>query len=312
MAPQRKDSASFFEAIAWEMVGLDTTEWTPLNSKVKHKILVLINFATHYKAAKRLRTMDLYKQENENTTEILEGIFEFWLSSKPKMTILVPDNAKSMVSAQARTTLSDLNIQIEAPPAKESWSHGLMERAVQEVKTVASKTTLSFPSLSANAILALSIQSLNATEIVQGYTPHQWVYGKPFSFSDEDERSMQQILPDVPGQDFISILTNRQQAEEIAKGEIPLDLEQAQRLRNSKVRQPLQVLQPMDLVKIWRRYSTNEVAFASLAILNGLGLAVWSSMKSFMGKGLKKKEDTSCGSTWPGLCTAVQCTQSAR
>ncbi|CAK9112453.1 unnamed protein product [Durusdinium trenchii] len=202
---------------AWEMVGMDTTEWTPPNSKVKYKLLVLMDFATHFKAGKILRSMDLYKQENENTTEILEGIFDLWLASKPKMTILVPDNAKSMVSAQARTTLSDLNIQIEVPPAKESWSHGLMERAVQEVKTVASKTALSFPALSAKTILALSINSLNVTEVVQGYTPHQWVYGKQFSFSEEDERSMQQILPDVSGTDFISLLSNRQQAEEIAR-----------------------------------------------------------------------------------------------
>ncbi|CAK9118545.1 unnamed protein product [Durusdinium trenchii] len=202
---------------AWEMVGMDTTEWTPPNSKVKYKLLVLMDFATHFKAGKILRSMDLYKQENENTTEILEGIFDLWLASKHKMTILVPDNAKSMVSAQARTTLSDLNIQIEVPPAKESWSHGLMERAVQEVKTVASKTALSFPALSAKTILALSINSLNATEVVQGYTPHQWVYGKQFSFSEEDERSMQQILPDVSGTDFISLLSNRQQAEEIAR-----------------------------------------------------------------------------------------------
>ncbi|CAK9007573.1 unnamed protein product [Durusdinium trenchii] len=182
-----------------------------------YKLLVLMDFATHFKAGKILRSMDLYKQENENTTEILEGIFDLWLASKPKMTILVPDNAKSMVSAQARTTLSDLNIQIEVPPAKESWSHGLMERAVQEVKIVASKTALSFPALSAKTILALSINSLNATEVVQGYTPHQWVYGKQFSFSEEDERSMQQILPDVSGTDFISLLSNRQQAEEIAR-----------------------------------------------------------------------------------------------
>ena len=187
-----------------------------------------------------------------------------------------------------------------------------MERAVQEVKTVASKTTLSFPALSANAILALSIPSLNATEIVQGYTPHQWVYGKQFSFSDEDEHSMQQILPDVPGHDFISLLANRQQAEEIArKARSQLVLG---KLRNSKVRQPLQVFQPMDLVKIWRRYSADGGARGGLRQFShpqwlGPGRVVFHE---FMDKGLKKKGDTSCGSSWPGLCTVVQCTQSAR
>jgi len=39
--------------------------------------------------------------------------------------------------------LSDFNIVLDPPAPKESWAHGLLERAVQEVKEVASKIRLS-------------------------------------------------------------------------------------------------------------------------------------------------------------------------
>ena len=217
-----------------------------------------------------MRTTDLYKQESENTDEILDGLFKLWLSDKPKMKVLVPDNAKSMISAMARSTLSDLNIQIETPPVKESWSHGLMERCVQEVENVASKVSLSFPSCSPPSIVAISVNALNSTEVNQGYAPHQWVYGKQFTFTEEDERSMQLAMPEVEGPDFVTLLSNRHVAEELARkarAQVVLN-----KLHNSKARQPLQVFEPMDLVKIWRKYSTDGGGRGGL---RKLGHAQW-------------------------------------
>ena len=239
--------------MAWEMVGMDTTEWTPPHSKLKYNVLVLMDLATHFKSATILKEFSLSEQQHESSQEILDALFRCWLSLLPKMKILVPDNAKSMVSQMVRSTLADLNIQVEVPPAKESWSHGMMERCAQEVKISASKLTLSFPSCSATSILAMAVNALNSTEIVQGYTPHQWVFGKQFSFTLEDERSMAQIMPEAEGPDFVQLLANRSQAEEIArKSRAAVVLN---KLHNSKVRQPLQTFAPTELVKIWRKYS---------------------------------------------------------
>ena len=79
-----------------------------------------------------------------------------------------------MFSAYAKSVFSDLGIRLEPPAPKESWAHGY----VQEFKTVASKVQLSFPVLAPETVIALTTHSLNATENVHGFTPHQWVYGK--------------------------------------------------------------------------------------------------------------------------------------
>lgn len=136
-----------------------------------------------------------------------------------------------------------MGIQLEVPPVNESWSHGIMERCVQKIKTVASKLTLSHPELSAQNVLAL--MALNSTETVRGFSPYQWVYGHKFTLDDEDERALAQLTPSNAALDFTQLMVNRREAEAIARQV------HAQRvsvkLKNSKVRQPLQVFKPMDL-----------------------------------------------------------------
>ena len=171
------------------------------------------------------------------------------------MKILVPDNALTMRGDLMRSFLSDVGIQLEVPPVKESWSHGIMERCVQEIKTVASKLTLSHPEMSVQNVLALTTMALNSTETARGFSPYQWVYGQKFTLDDEDERTMAQLTPSTAALDFTQLMVNRREAEAMARQV------HAQRvlvkLKNSKVRQPLQVFKPMDLVKIWRKYSAD-------------------------------------------------------
>lgn len=217
---------------AWEVVGMDTFEWIPHNSNQKLKVLALIA-----------------------TAQLLEAFSKLCLADKPKPTCLVPDNARSMISQQMRTVMSDLNISVEPPPAKESWARGLVERAVQEVKDVASKISMNQPSLSPETVLSLTTHALNSAEFVQGFTPFQRVYGRQFSLSDEDERTMALISPDVPSNEFLELMTRRSMAEEVARKQRALRT--MSKLHNSRVRQPLQVFQPMDLVKIWRKYTTD-------------------------------------------------------
>ena len=239
---------------AWEMVGMDTTEWTPHGSKVKLLLLILMDLATKFKVVCCLKKYPLYEMQHEKTTDLLDAFCKYWLADKPKPRFLIPDNAKPMISKQMRTVLSDMNIIIDPPPAKESWAHGLVERAVQEVKTVSSKLALSHPALEPDTVVALATHALNSTEYVHGYSSFQWVYGQQFTFTEEDEQTLARLSPDVPSHQFVDLLVRRADAEDIARKT------RAQRvltqLRNSKVRQPLQVFHPMDLVKIWRSYSS--------------------------------------------------------
>ena len=240
---------------AWEVVGMDTFEWIPHNANQKLKVLLLIDLATKFKVTTCLHKCPLYEMKMETTAQLLEAFTKLWLADKPKPICLVPDNARSMISQQMRTVMSDLNISVEPPPAKESWAHGLVERAVQEVKDVSSKISMDQPSLSPETVLALTTHALNSTEFVQGFTPFQWVYGRQFSLSEEDERTMALISPDVPSNEFLDLMTRRTMAEDVARRQRALRT--LSKLHNSRVRQPLQVFQPMDLVKIWRKYTTD-------------------------------------------------------
>ncbi len=179
---------------AWEVVGMDCTEWNPPGTKKKLKILVMMDLATRFKVTSTLLTYELYEMKHESTDQLLHAFCSRWLADKPKPLVLVPDNAKSMTSAHMRQVLADLNIQIDPPAAKESWAHGLMERAVQETKNVANKIHLANPSLDPLTSLALATHAMNATEHVSGFTPLQWVYGKQFIFSEEDERVISQMI----------------------------------------------------------------------------------------------------------------------
>ena len=162
--------------------------------------------------------------------------------------VLVPDNATSMTSRKIKETLSDLNILAEPPAAKDSWAHGLVERSVQKVKDVASKIALSNKNLSPQICIALATHALNATEFVQGYTPMPWAYGRQYSLSEEGERCFQHVSSQDSPREFTGLLRRRLQAEDIArKVKASRTLS---KLKKTKVRQPLQTFEPMDLVKI--------------------------------------------------------------
>ena len=124
---------------SWEVVGMDVREWTPPNAKEKHKILVLMDLATKFKATMVLKSYDVSKMESENSELLLQGISQLWLQDKPKPKVIVPDNSSTMISVKMKDTLSNLNSMVEPPAAKESLAHGLVERAIQELKDVASK-----------------------------------------------------------------------------------------------------------------------------------------------------------------------------
>ena len=153
-----------------------------------------------------------------------------------------------------RKELSDFNIAFDPPAPKESWAHGLLERAVQEVKEVASKIRLSNTDLTPETVLALATHALNSTEYVQGYTPFQRVYGAQPTLTDEDIASFSLSPDDAAGLNYGALLKKRQEAENVAR--YVKAMRTINKIKNSNVRQPLQTFHPMDLVTIWRKYTS--------------------------------------------------------
>ncbi|CAL1159019.1 unnamed protein product [Cladocopium goreaui] len=204
---------------AWECVGMDCTEWTPLQSQVKYYVLVIMDLATKFKVTRILMQCGLNEQKTETTDQILDAFSQLWLQDKPKPMFLIPDNAMSMTSRKMREALSDFNITLDPPAPKESWAHGLLERANQEIKEVASKVKLNNPDLQPSTCLALATHALNSTAYVQGYTPFQWVYGSQPTLTDEDIVSLSYAPSDPPGLDYAALLKKRREAEEVARKE---------------------------------------------------------------------------------------------
>ena len=213
-----------------------------------------MDLATKFKVTKILMKCGLSEQKTETTEQLLEAFTQLWLQDKPKPVYLIPDNAKSMISMRMREVLSDFNIVLDPPAPKESWAHGLLERAVQEVKEVASKISLSNTDLTPETVLALATHALNSTEYVQGYTPFQWVYGAQPTLTDEDIASFSLSPDDAAGLNYGALLKKRQEAENVAR--YVKAMRTINKIKNSKVQQPLQTFHPMDLVKIWRKYTS--------------------------------------------------------
>ena len=103
-------------------------------------------------------------------------------------------------------------------------------------------------------VLALATHALNSTEYVQGYTPFQWVYGAQPTLTDEDIASFSLSPDDAAGLNYGALLKKRQEAENVAR--YVKAMRTINKIKNSKVRQPLQTFHPMDLVKIWRKYTS--------------------------------------------------------
>ena len=211
----------------------------------KCTVLVLMDLATKFNVNQDSDEVWFVRAKTETTEQLLVAFTHFWLQDKPKPVYLI-----------RRKELSDFNIVFDPPAPKESWAHGLLERAVQEVKEVASKIRLSNTDLTPETVLALATHALNSTEYVQGYTPFQRVYGAQPTLTDEDIASFSLSPDDAAGLNYGALLKKREEAENVAR--YVKAMRTINKIKNSKVRQPLQTFHPMDLVTIWRK-STSPV-----------------------------------------------------
>ena len=235
---------------AWQAVGMDVSEWIIPSAKTKVKFLLMMDLATRLRVIHIIKCYDTLQMQSESTEDIIRGFAEKWLADKPKPEILIPDNALTMVSKDMGSFLSDVGIQLAPPAEKESWAHGQIESAMKDVKMTASAIQLGAPAQDPIITLHLAIAALNSTEYVKGYSSFQWCYGKDYSITDEDMRTLS-ALPESPGSDFSRLVQLRQSAEDTARRTRALRI--MSKLNNTTVRQPLRTFHPMQLVMVWRK-----------------------------------------------------------
>ena len=153
-----------------------------------------------------LLVYDFLSVRTESAQDFIDGFSGRWLGNYPKPKLVLMDSAKSFVSDAVRDFLSNLNIQVHFIAEKESWAHGTVEAAVQDVKHTASAIFLDNHDLPMPTILHLTVQALNATEYTAGFSAHQWCFGAKYTLSDEDERTHAAADPQL---DFVRLVNAR-------------------------------------------------------------------------------------------------------
>ncbi|OLQ12413.1 hypothetical protein AK812_SmicGene3637 [Symbiodinium microadriaticum] len=237
----------------WEAVAVDAAEWVPAGRKVKVKFLLFMDVATKLRVTCPLYVYDFLEMKAESSQDFMQNFTERWLGTYPKPRVVLMDSAKSLISETTHQYLSDLNIMVHFIAEKESWAHGTVEAAVQDVKMTASAIASDIRHLPPELALHLATSALNSTEFTAGFSSFQWAFGKHYSLSDEDVRT---FATTGQNDDFTRVITLRQQAEEIAVRTRARRV--LSRLHNTTVRQPLREFQPFDLVKIWRHVWPHE------------------------------------------------------
>ncbi|CAE7333109.1 Smyd3 [Symbiodinium sp. KB8] len=199
---------------AWEAVAIDAGEWIPPNSKKKINFLLFMDVATKLRVIQPLETYDFLQRRSESADDLMKSLSERWLGIFPKPRVLLFDSARSFASEKIQDFASDLNILIHYIAEKESWAHGTIEAAVQDVKLTASAIHLESRDQPLDVTLQLAVSALNSTEYTAGFSAFQWAYGRNFNISDEDHVTFQQVDPRT---DFVQLVTARQKAEDIAR-----------------------------------------------------------------------------------------------
>ena len=233
----------------WEALGLDVAEWTIPGKTTKQKFLLMIDMATRLRMVyPLLDSYDITQIRIENAELVIQAVTLGWLATYPKPYVIVADNAKSFTSEKFADFCRDSGIELSFPAEKEAWAHGLVEHAIKDVKTTAS--AIQIDNITQDPLISstLAASALNSTEHVNGFSSHQWAFGRDYTISDEDRRLFSQLGDRAA---FASMVAAREKAEQVATTTRSQRI--LSRLANSKARQPLRQFQIADLVMIWRQ-----------------------------------------------------------
>ena len=237
---------------AWQAIGLDTAEWHVPGKKTKIKFIFLMDVATKLRMVHYVMEYDNMTMRAENAEHVMAAINQ-WLAYFPKPQLVIADNGKSYTSERLNDFLRQLNIQVHYPPEKEPWAHGIIEAGIQDLKHTASALQLEDLEQDPKMTLVLAASSLNSTEYTAGFSAHQWAFGRHYALTDEDYMTYEQLDPQT---DFSNLVNARQKAEEVALRTRAKRV--LSKLANTTSRQPLRSFDPMQLVKIWRRFQPQD------------------------------------------------------
>ena len=227
------------------------------NQDKKVKFLLMMDMATRFKVVEPLFVYKHGENKVESTDDIIRVVTHRWLMDKPRPKVVIPDNAKSLTSQKFADFLSDLNIQLMPPLDNESWSHGVVERAIGQLKVTCERVQLSAPEQNPLLTIGLSTAAINSTEYVKGFSSIQWAYGRQAELDDSQLRQQLSLPIDRQQHEYLRLLQNREMAEEAARKSKAVVV--LGKLQNSSIRQPLRTFSMAQPVMIWRKFLPHTI-----------------------------------------------------
>ena len=111
------------------------SEWTIPGKTTKLKFLLMIDMATRLRAVQPLlEAYDITTIKHENAEKIIQAFSAGWLGAYPKPQHIIADNGKSCTSSQFGDFCREAGIELSFPAEKEAWAHGLVEKAIKDLK----------------------------------------------------------------------------------------------------------------------------------------------------------------------------------
>ena len=202
---------------AWQAVGLDVSEWDVPGVPRKVKFALFIDLATKLRVVCPLMQYNFLEMKAENAEMLIKAFSERWLSDKPRPEVLIPDCGKTMTAKSMHDFCNSVGVQLAFSPEKESWAHGIVEAAIQDVKMTATAIQTSSPEQNPEVTLYLAAAALNSTEYTRGFSSFQWCFGKAYIITEEDIRTFEQLPQDQRHREFEQLVQARQKAEDIAR-----------------------------------------------------------------------------------------------
>ena len=237
---------------AWEHLGIDVSEWEVPNMNLKLKFILMMDMATHYKVTEVVASYKHNSRFTETSDDVIKILVTRWFMDKPRPKVIIPDNAKTLISQKVVDFFADIGVAIMPPPERESWAHGVVERSIGLIKETASKIHKASPDQNPIFSLALATSAANSTEFQKGYTPLQWAFGHHATIGDEELRQQLSLPLERQQDEFMRLLSQRSVAEDAArKAKATVVLS---KLKNTSIRQPIRQFSMAQPVMIWRKF----------------------------------------------------------
>ena len=236
-----------------KVVQFDAAWWTPPagDGKQKCQFIVMIDEASRFAVGKVFRKDGGGHMKAQDVQNVFHELWEpcFGL---PEVMRSDPDGACR--SRDLDLHLQSLGISSENVPADAHWKVSVVERAIQWIKELMSKSAAEEPGWTHEAILAQAVRTWNQREPVRGYSPFQWMMGRAPDFDDR------MFVPDIhklPGSLLQHPEHGVKRSEDLRRFSEKAFVdwqfrEKTSRARNAKPRD-FRIYGPGDLVYYWRR-----------------------------------------------------------